>query len=70
MDLNCSGEGGSVHQLFLVMLNLRSKTFWNFFVYRVLWTEFFRGVTGNQLFLIILNLRSKIFWNFFVYRVL
>ena len=29
---------GSWHQHFLVMLNLRSKIFQNFFVYRVFWT--------------------------------
>ena len=53
------------------MLNLRSKIFRNFFVYRVLWTlNFSEGVSGHHLFLVTLNLRSKIFWNFFVYRVL
>ena len=36
-------RGVSGHQRFLVTLNLRSKIFRNFFVYRVLWTEFFRG---------------------------
>ena len=31
-----AGESG--HQLILVPLNLRSKMFWNPFIYRVLWT--------------------------------
>ena len=53
------------------MLNLRSKIFWNFFVYRVLWTlNFSEGVSLHQLFLATLNLKSKIFQNFLVYRVL
>ena len=50
----------SVHQLFLVMLNLRLKIFWNFFVHRALWTlNFLQEESGNQLFLVTLNLRSK-----------
>ena len=31
-------SGVSGYQLFLVMSNFRSKIFWNFFIYRVLWT--------------------------------
>ena len=31
-------QGGSGHQVSLVMLNLRSKVFHNFFMYRALWT--------------------------------
>ena len=39
-----------MHQLFLVMLNLKSKFFRNFFFYRALWTEFFRWGSGPTLF--------------------
>ena len=40
---------GSGYQLFLVMSNLKPKIFWNFFLYRVFWTEFFedRGFCTN-----------------------
>ena len=34
LDSEFVREGVSGYQLFLVMLNLRSKIFWNFFVYR------------------------------------
>ena len=46
----------SGHQFFLVMLNLRSNFFRNFFYYRALWTlNFSEGVSGHQLFLVTLN---------------
>ena len=44
-------EDWSGHQLFLVMLNLKSKSFRKFFVYKVVWTMNFLGVSGYQLFL-------------------
>ena len=56
---------------FLVMLNLKSGSFQNFFTYRALWTLKFMGGgwgSGHQLFLVMLNLRSKIFHNFFIYK--
>ena len=60
---------GSVHQLFLVIQNLKSKTFQNFFLYQVLCTLNFlgRGRSGQKLFLFKPNLKSKIFQNFFLY---
>ena len=66
-------EGVSGHRLFLVMSNLKSESFWNFFTYRALWTLKFLGGgwgSGHQLFLVMLNLRSKIFHNFFIYQAL
>ena len=46
----------SKYQLFLVMLNWRSKIFRNFLVYRVSWTlNFSEGVSRHQLFLVTLN---------------
>ena len=49
------------------MLNLRSKVFWNFFIYRGLWTlNFSEGVSGYQLFLVMPNLRWKFFRNFLI----
>ena len=51
LDSEFVGGGGSGHQLSLVMLNLRSKFFWNLFIYIVLWTlHFSEGVSGHQLF--------------------
>ena len=52
-------EGVSRHQLFLVILNLRSKIYCNFFIYRVLWTLNCSGEEGSVhlLFLVMLNLR-------------
>ena len=53
----------SVNKKFTV--NLRKKFFWNFFIYRALWTlNFSERMSGQQLFLVMLNLTSKIFWNF------
>ena len=47
---------GFGYQLFLVMLNLRSKTFQNFFIYGGVWTvNFSEGVSSHQLFLVTLN---------------
>ena len=43
-------QRGSGHQLFFIMPNLRSKNFQNLFIYRVLWTEFVRGVSGPTFF--------------------
>ena len=44
------GGWGSRHQLFLVMPNLRSKSFQNFFLYCMLWTQFYRGGSGPTFF--------------------
>ena len=44
------GGWGSRHQLFLVIPNLRSKSFQNFFLYCMLWTQFFRGGSGPTFF--------------------
>ena len=51
------------------MSNLRSKSFWNFFLYRALWTlnSWERGLFTN-FFWSHPNLRSKCFQNFFLYR--
>ena len=64
---------GSGYQLFLVMLNLRSKNCLNFLIYRALWSLDFllgRGGSVHQLFLVTLNFRLKVFGNFFIYRAL
>ena len=51
-------EGVSLHHLFFVTLNLRSKIFWNFLIYRALWIlNFLHGESGHQLFMVMLNLR-------------
>ena len=51
LDSEFVGGGGSRHQLFLVMLNLRSKFFLNFLIYRMLWTlNFSQGVPGTNFF--------------------
>ena len=55
----------SGHQLFLDMLNLRSKIFRNFFIYRVVWTLNFSEGGLGQLFLVIPNLIPKNFLDFF-----
>ena len=41
LDSEFIGGSWSGQQLFLVMVNLRSKIFWNFLLYRVLWTLIF-----------------------------
>ena len=44
LDFEFVGRGGSCHQHFSVMPNLRSKIFRNFFIYTALWTlNFFKG---------------------------
>ena len=73
-------EGGSGHQIFLVMPNLMSKNFSEFFhLLSTLDSKFFRvgsgptffghakfeGVCGHQLFWVTPNLRSKIFSEIF-----
>ena len=62
---------GSGHQLFLVTLNLRSKIFRNFFIYRVLWNLNCsqRGLWAPTFFGHA-KFEVKNFENFFVYRVL
>ena len=69
LDFEFFEVGGAGHQLFLVTPNLRSKSFRNFFIYRVLWTLNLTG-SRHQLFLGIQNLRSKSFQNIFLYKAL
>ena len=61
--------GGSGHEHFLVILNLRLKIFWTFFFNQVLWILNLsgEGESRQQLFLVMPNLRSKFFGNFFHY---
>ena len=71
LDFEFVSGGRSGHQLFLVMPNVRSKIFWNFFIYTALWTlNFFIGRSGHQIFLVTLNFRPKILQNFFLYQAL
>ena len=42
--------GGVWAPTVFVLQNLRSKIFWNFFIYIALWTEFFRGGLGQFFF--------------------
>ena len=63
-------ERVSRHQYFLLTLNLKLKFFLNFFIYRVLWTEFFRGGCGPIYFGHAKIETQNFFCNIFNYRVL
>ena len=63
--------GGDWAQIFLVMLNLRSKIIQNFFIYRVLWMlNFSRGEARHQLFFGHAKFEVKKFQYFLIYRAL
>ena len=58
--------GGSGHQLFLFMPNLRPKNFLEFFrLQSALESEFLRVVVWAPTFIVMPNLRQKIFLQFF-----
>ena len=64
-------QGGFRHQLFLVTLNLRSKSFQSFFhLQSPLDSEFFRWDVRAPIFFGHTKFKVKKFRNFFIYRVL
>ena len=70
VDSKIFAGDGFGDQLFFIMPNLRSKIFWNFFLYQALWTEFSRGGVWANFFWSHQIWGQKFFGFFFLYWVL